>query len=156
MLDSVTEESLARELGWYVIDSICPEEKDWFAELSDSYFADPRSALSPRRSTEDLAFGGADFDTWTPAALAVGAYVANLLGTLTTDSLREQLRAPVGDLVRRMFRRRTRPEDAVVLSPAQITTVHDAALRHGQSVGLSHPQATTVADAIVGELYQSG
>jgi hypothetical protein len=90
----------------------------------------------------------------TPAALAVGSYVLQALGSMLSERLVAAGGRSVKDLLRRVLRRERDP--ALALTQAQAQYLRDVALRQAHALGMPPDQAHLLADSFVGALVTAG
>ena len=152
------EEELISLLAERALEQAAPEELALFPETADEYFRDPDAALNPRQRDEAVGFG-LELAMLTPYVLAVAKPVVRLLASLLEESLAEELKPSVAQLVRRLLRTGApaaepgaAAADAAVLDVAQMRRLRATAYDRGIALGLDEARATLLADSVVGGL----
>jgi hypothetical protein len=149
-------QDLVRELAEDAVATIAPPQAELFALVAPAYLDNPAGLLNagPQRD-EALGIGVGVAETLLIAAAVyvADAVVEQLIGQATDAGLR-QGRARMG----RLFGRRPRqdsitiPEGALPPIAVKASALRETALQKGLQVGLPHPKAQLLADAIVGDL----
>lgn len=146
------ERSLVSDLAERAVGTAAPEELVLFAETADDYFRDPKASLRADGRDEAVGFG-LELAMLTPCVLAVATAVVQLLVTVVQESVQEEVKPPIVQLMRRMLRREgAPPEDVPALTDAQRRRVRDTAYDRAQNLGLDEGRARLLADAVVGGL----
>ena len=147
------DQALVAELTQLALVRAAPDELAVFDETAQEFFTDPQAALSA--SSKDTAVGfGLELAMITPAALAVGSYVLQALGSMLSERLVAAGGRSVKDLLRRVLRRERDP--ALALTQAQTQYLRDVALRQAHALGMPPDQAHLLADSFVGALVTAG
>lgn len=151
-LSPAEEQDLISELGRLVLDRAAPEELLVFDETADEYFRDPQAVLDPKRRDEAVGFG-LDIALLTPYVLAVVTPVVHFLLDAASQAVQDEAKSSIAGVVRRLLRRGGEPAAApAALSTEQLRSVRELAYTRARAVGVEDPQATVIADAVVGGL----
>ena len=149
------EHDLARALAELALEQAAPEELALFPETVDEYFRDPEAALHPRQREEAVGFG-LELALVTPYLLAIATYVVKMLASIVEQSVQEELKPSVAQLVHRLFRKgqetATGQNGPAPLTATQLRDVRDSAYHRGIDLGLDEARATLLADSVVGHL----
>ncbi len=146
---------LACALAELALEQAAPEELALFPETVDEYFRDPEAALHPRQREEAVGFG-LELALLTPYLLAIATYVVKMLAALVEQSVKDELKPSVAQLVHRLFRKggetASGQSGPAPLTPTQLRDVRDSAYQRGIDLGLNEARATLLAESVVGHL----
>jgi hypothetical protein len=156
LLSAEDERALTAELAWNAVSVTAPDELSIFEETAADYFADPQRSLSAARGDEAVGFG-LELALVTPTVLAVAAAALHALGAIVSDAFKSEGQPVARRLIRRLFRlpdRDSHPAESAPppLSVEQARHVRSAAYNRAVALGMSHPEAGILADAIAGRL----
>lgn len=156
LLSAEDERALTAELAWNALSVTAPDELPIFEETAADYFADPRRSLSAVRGDEAVGFG-LELALITPTVLAVAAAALHALGAIVANAVKSEGEPVARKLIRRLFRLPDRDghpaePDPPPLSIEQVRHVRSAAYNRAVALGMSHPEAGVLADAIAGRL----
>ena len=141
------------------VSTVAPDELAWFGAVAEAYQRNPKRA-SPRAAKDDpLGFGldaAVPLVAWVAIAVATGALES--MGQDLERSVIARMRAALRRLMRRL--RGRRPENSTnrlrPLSPDQLATIREQAVRKARQLDLDENRAELLADAIVGSLAARG
>jgi hypothetical protein len=155
VLSTADEHELVGALAELVLEQAAPEELALFPELTDEYFRDPDAAVHIRQRDEAVGFG-LELAMLTPYVLAVVTPVVRMLASLVEESVHDELKPSVAQLVHRLFRRGD-PLPSETAEPPELTTdqlrrIRSTAYERGRQLGLDDPRAGLLADSVVGGL----
>jgi hypothetical protein len=146
------ERSLISELARRAVETAAPEELVLFAETADDFFRDPEASVRMDAREEAVGFG-LELAMLTPYVLAAATAVVELLAAVVQESVKEEAKAPITQLLRRLLgRARAAPNEVAPLTDAQRRKVRDTAYGRARDLGLDEGRAHVLADAIVGGL----
>jgi hypothetical protein len=146
------ERALVSELAEIAVEAVAPEELALFEETTEDYFRDPDATLRADGRDEAVGFG-LDLALLTPYILAVATPVVHLLATLIQDSIKEEVKPSIAQVVRRLLRREAAPSTEIPpLTDAQRRQVRVTAYDRARNLGLDEGRANVLADAVVGGL----
>lgn len=158
LLPTAGERELVTALAQEALEQAAPEELPLFSDVASEYFRDPEAALEVRQREESVGFG-LELALLTPYVLAVVTYVVRMLASLIEQSVRDELKPSVEQLVHKMFRRHGQaPAEAEagaetpILTTDQLLRVRESAYGRGIALGLDETRAGLLADAVVGRL----
>jgi hypothetical protein len=156
-LGAADEHQLVAALAELALEQAAPEELVLFPETASEYFRDPDALLQPRRRDHAVGFG-LELAMLTPYALAVVTPVVRLLAGLVEQTVAEELKPSVAQVVRRLFRGggADAAPAGTSLTREQIRELRDTAYERGVGVGLDAARAGLLADSIVGGLVVAG
>jgi len=163
------DRALVEDLARSVLEQAAPEELVIFEDTAEEYFRDPDAVLDPKRRDEAVGFG-LDVALLTPYVLAVATPVLTFLLNAAADAAKKEATPVVGDLVRRLFRRFRRDDDAadeagkarpagegpVALTPEQADRVREVAMARAADLGLPEQTQRLLAESVVGGLVVAG
>jgi len=154
-LSSAEEQELVTALAELALEQAAPEELAVFPETADEYFRDPEATLHPRQREEAVGFG-LELALLTPYLMVVVTHVVRMLASLIEQSVEEELKPSVAQLVHKLFRRADQtaaePGGPAPLTPNQLRRLRDTAYERGIGLGLDEPRASLLADSVVGRL----
>jgi hypothetical protein len=155
VLSTAEEHELVGALAEMVLEQAAPEELALFPELTDEYFRDPDAAVHVRHRDEAVGFG-LELAMLTPYVLAVVTPVVRMLASLVEESVHDELKPTVAQLVHRLFRR-VDPTTSEGTEPPELTAdqlrrIRTTAYERGRQLGLDEPRADLLADSVVGRL----
>jgi hypothetical protein len=156
-LGARAENELAAELAQLVLEDVAPEELAVFDETAQEYFEDPKRVLTPRRRDEPVGFG-IELALVTPYVIAAVMPAVQFLASTVAETVREESKPVVADLVRRLFRRVRGKESDVPAEPApnltpdQVRRVRDLVYERASALGLGQDQARLISDSTAGAL----
>ncbi len=134
------------------LERTAPQELPLLELTASEYFEDPRAVLQPGGRDEPLGFG-LDVSVVTPQVLALAAAAAQFLLSTASSAAGEALGPRIQSLVRRLLR--AEPEPAPAIDPELADRLHAVTLERAAALGMAPPQATVLADSIVGALTVS-
>jgi hypothetical protein len=154
-LGAADEHALVAALAELALEQAAPEELVLFPETASEYFRDPDALLRPRRRDHAVGFG-LELALLTPYALAVVTPVVQLLAGLVEQTVAEELKPSVAQIVRRLFRTGGDAPAETPLTREQLRQVRDTAYERGVGLGLDAVRAGMLADSIAGGLVVAG
>jgi hypothetical protein len=149
-------QDLVRQLAEEAVATIAPPQAELFPLVAPAYLDNPAELLNagPQRD-EALGIGVGVAETLLIAAAVyvADAVVEQLIGRATDAGL-QQGRTRMGRLFGRKPKQGniTIPEGTLPLIEVRASALREIALEKGLQVGLPHPKAQLLADAIVGDL----
>lgn len=156
----VPDRALVDEFAQEVLSQAAPEELAIFEETAEEFHRDPEGVLTAQGKDEPVGFG-LDVALLTPYVLAVATSALSFLLSTVADAAKAEAKPAIGDLVRRLFRRKGAPDDRdqpsaepdpVALTSDQVGQVREVAYARATDLGLSEDKARLLADAVVGGL----
>ena len=158
VLPIAAEQELVNALAERALERAAPEELAIFPETAEEYFRDPDGVLHPRQRDEAVGFG-LELAMLTPYVLAIATPVVRLLANLVEESVGQELKPSVAQLVRRLLGTAEpaagAAEAAVRLNTDQMRRVRGTAYDRGIALGLDEQLAALLADSVVGGLALS-
>lgn len=159
-MSSLVEDSIVADVARDQVTQVAPQEEMIFGMISEAYFQDPEGSFKLRGGRDEmLGFGMEDgVVLLTPVVLTVTKEVISFIAGEVVKSIHTQSAPVINELVKKMFKKFRREEEATGEKPPppltgeQISRVRELALEKGRQLRLPENQAELLADSLAGSL----
>lgn len=152
-----TQTELVGDLAHDLVAQIAPQELPLFRPIREAYFKDPEKTLQCHTAKDEMfGFGVADAAMLiTPIVLGVVTEVVKYIGEQLLQTIKQEGATLTTETLKKLFKKFRTPADeneVLLLSTAQIATVHRLALEQGLQLKLSEAEANKLAASIADSL----
>ncbi len=155
--ESLEAKKLIREFSRETVLQLAPEEGDFFEELMEEYFENPKAHTQPQGVEDDpLGSGLADsMIVITPVIASMSQAVLDYIMTEIIKASKEEGAASIKNTIHALFNPQKAKEGSAPLTREQLKVIKKKARDQARQFGLNNEKAEKMVNALIGSLALS-